>query len=52
MIALSSLLLLLRAEPGQRIRCSQKFDDKAVKERKATEKLKTSSQRCKRAVRF
>lgn len=28
-IALSSLLLLMRAEPGQRIRCSQKFDDKA-----------------------
>ena len=48
MIAVSSLLLMRRGEPGQRIRRSQKFDGKALKERKATEKLKTSFQRCKR----
>ena len=47
-IALSSLLLMMRGEPGQRIWHSQKFNGEALKERKATEKLKTSSQRCKR----
>lgn len=39
-------------ETGQGIRCSQKFDDEALKERKGTEKLKKSSQGHKRGVRF
>ena len=50
MIALFGLLVT--EETGQGIRCSQKFDDEALKERKGTEKLKKSSQGHKRGVRF